>query len=134
MQIKLFLTRLFCLGSARRSKSARSLLIVVVAAMLFSSLSPLLSAQATAYPNVPPLLVGAAWYPEQWDEAVWDHDLALMEAGNIHLVRVGEFAWSRMEPSEGQYKFDWLERAVAKAAAHHIVVVMGTPSAAPRPG
>ena len=131
MPSKLFLTRPFCSGSARRSKSVSALLAIGIAALMFCGFSQLVPAQATAYPNVPPLLVGAAWYPEQWDEAVWDHDLALMKAGNIHLVRVGEFAWSRMEPSEGQYKFDWLERAVAKAAAHHIVVVMGTPSAAP---
>jgi beta-galactosidase len=88
-------------------------------------------AQATAYTNQPPLLLGAAWYPEQWPESQWERDLALMEAAHIHLVRVGEFAWSTMEPSEGQYNFDWLERAIALAAKHHICVVLGTPTAAP---
>ena len=73
------------------------------------------------------MIVGAAWYPEAWDEATWDKDLATMEAGNIHFARVGEFAWSAMEPSEGHYTLDWLDRAVNKAAAHHIVIVMGTP-------
>lgn len=105
--------------------------IALAATVLFTLQVKSASAQATAFADAPPLLVGAAWYPEQWSEATWDHDLALMEAGNIHLVRVGEFAWSSIEPAEGQYKLDWLERAVAKAAAHHIVVVMGTPSAAP---
>jgi beta-galactosidase len=88
-------------------------------------------AQATAYPNVPPLLVGAAWYPEQWPESQWDSDLAKMESANLHLVRVGEFAWSAMEPEEGHYNFTWLDHAIEKAAAHHIVVVLGTPTAAP---
>ena len=92
---------------------------------------PAAQAQATAYPDVPPLLLGAAWYPEQWPEAQWDIDLAKMEAANIHLVRVGEFAWSTMEPAEGKYDFTWLDHAIAKAAAHHIVVVLGTPTAAP---
>ena len=50
-------------------------------------------AQATAYSDQPPILVGAAWYPEQWPESQWQPDLALMEAAHIHLVRVGEFAW-----------------------------------------
>lgn len=86
---------------------------------------------ATAYANQPPLLLGAAWYPEQWPESRWDKDLALMEAANIHVVRVGEFAWSTMEPSEGQYHFGWLDRAIAAAARHHIAVVLGTPTAAP---
>jgi beta-galactosidase len=77
------------------------------------------------------LLLGAAWYPEQWPEARWDADLELMERADIHFVRIGEFAWSKMEPTEGDYKLDWLERAIALAAKHHIQVVLGTPTAAP---
>jgi beta-galactosidase len=86
---------------------------------------------ATDLPSAPPLLVGAAWYPEQWPESRWDTDLALMQAAHIEVVRVGEFAWSAMEPSEGQYNFGWLDRAIAEAARHHIYVVLGTPTAAP---
>jgi beta-galactosidase len=77
------------------------------------------------------LLLGAAWYPEQWPESRWDEDLRLMEEAHITFARVGEFAWSRMEPSEGQFDFDWLERAIAKAAQHHVAIVLGTPTAAP---
>jgi len=97
------------------------------------ALAPSISApaQATAYSDQPPLLLGAAWYPEQWPESQWEPDLALMEAAHIHLVRVGEFAWSTMEPSEGHYEFGWLDRAIALAAKHHICVVLGTPTAAP---
>jgi beta-galactosidase len=98
--------------------------------LLFGA-APYAKAQATQFADKPPLLVGAAWYPEQWPETVWDKDLSLMEAADIHLVRVGEFAWSRMEPAEGQYEFTWLDHAIEKAAAHHIVVVLGTPGAAP---
>ncbi len=77
------------------------------------------------------ILVGTAWYPEQWPESRWEEDLRLMEAANIKLVRIAEFSWSRMEPSEGHYDLDWLERAVAAAAKHHIVSVLGTPTATP---
>jgi beta-galactosidase len=79
----------------------------------------------------PPLHLGAAWYPEQWPESRWDADLTLMEQAHINFVRVGEFAWSRMEPTEGHYDLDWLERAVRMAEKHHIAVVIGTPTAAP---
>jgi beta-galactosidase len=109
----------------------------MAAAAVFATLSAigpftvLASAQATAYADKPPVLLGAAWYPEQWPESQWEPDLELMEAAHIHLVRVGEFAWSSMEPEEGQYKFDWLERAINLAAKHHICVVLGTPTAAP---
>ena len=47
------------------------------------------------------------------------------------MVRVGEFAWARMEPAEGKYDLDWLEHAVEAAAKHNIVTVLGTPTAAP---
>ncbi len=79
----------------------------------------------------PALWLGTAWYPEQWAEARWDADLELMEKAGVRFCRIGEFAWSRMEPSDGQYDLDWVERAVRAAEKHHIAIVLGTPSAAP---
>ncbi len=79
----------------------------------------------------PPLYLGTAWYPEQWPESRWDADLALMQKAGIRFVRVGEFAWSTMEPSEGNFQLDWLERAVSMAQKRGIFVVLGTPTAAP---
>jgi beta-galactosidase len=76
-------------------------------------------------------MLGAAWYPEQWPEERWEADLTLMEAAHINFVRIAEFAWSTMEPREGDYQLDWLERALRAAEKHHIAVVLGTPSAAP---
>ena len=38
---------------------------------------------------------------------------------------------ARMEPSEGHYELDWLDRAIAAPAKHHICVVIGTPTDAP---
>ena len=91
-----------------------------------------LSTFSVAQPAAPPpLLLGTAWYPEQWPESRWEADLTLMQQAGIHMVRVGEFAWSRMEPSEGHYDLDWLDRAIAAAAKHGIYSVVGTPTAAP---
>ncbi len=93
---------------------------------------PALRAQAPPPPPTPPALyLGTAWYPEQWPESRWDADLSLMEAAHVRFVRIGEFAWSQLEPSEGHYDLDWLQRAIDAAARHHIAVVIGTPSAAP---
>jgi beta-galactosidase len=89
------------------------------------------SAAQNGYAAPPPMLLGAAWYPEQWPEARWDADLQLMENAHLHVVRVGEFAWSTMEPAEGRYDLDWLERAIRLAEKHHIAVVIGTPTDAP---
>ena len=87
--------------------------------------------ESRAVAAAPSLMMGSAWYPEQWPQVRWDQDLALMEAAHMNVVRVGEFAWSTLEPQEGRFEFDWLERAIAQAARHHIRVVLGTPSAAP---
>lgn len=101
---------------------------VLVFLLLFSvpSVSP-----APSTPPPPPLLLGTAWYPEQWPESRWDADLALMQQAGMHMVRVAEFAWSRMEPEEGNYDLDWLDRAILAAAKHNIYTVIGTPTAAP---
>ena len=85
----------------------------------------------TQIPGRDAILLGTDWYPEQWPEARWEEDLRLMEAAHIKVVRLAEFAWSSMEPSEGRYDFDWLERAIALAAKHHIDSVVGTPTGGP---
>lgn len=87
--------------------------------------------RATAFATRPAIAVGTAWYPEQWPEARWDTDLAMMKATGFNTVRLGEFAWSRMEPEEGRFDFGWLDRAIAAAARHGMMVVIGTPTAAP---
>lgn len=77
------------------------------------------------------LWLGSAWYPEGWPEEVWAEDLRLMKAHGANVVRIGEYAWSRMEPEEGRYDMDWLVRAVRLAAKYDIKVVIGTPSDTP---
>jgi len=74
---------------------------------------------------------GAAWYPEHWPEARWPEDLAWMKEARMNVVRVGEFAWSTMEPRNGRFEFGWLDRAVDLCHRAGIEVVMGTPTAAP---
>jgi beta-galactosidase len=78
-----------------------------------------------------PLRLGAAWYPEQWPEDRWDADLTLMQSAGMNVVRIGEFAWSALEPAEGHYDLDWMARAIRLAEKHHIAVVIGTPTDTP---
>jgi hypothetical protein len=93
--------------------------------------APGFTAPAATSTPAPLLALGTAWYPEQWPQDHWEKDLELMEAAQINVVRITEFARSTLEPREGQFEFDWLDRAIAAAARHHIRVVLGTPSAAP---
>lgn len=99
--------------------------------LLLPGLKTLAQASLPAEAGKPVLGLGAAWYPEQWPESRWDADLQLMQDAHINFVRVGEFAWSTLEPNEGDYQLDWMYRAVRAAERHHIAVVIGTPTAAP---
>ena len=74
---------------------------------------------------------GVAYYPEHWPEERWPEDIRLMKQAGINVVRMGEFAWSTLEPQPGQFNFSWLERAVGELAASGISTVLGTPTAGP---
>jgi len=116
----------------RGRTAARLVSRAVFASVLLAACLMFLASGAAGEPgSQPALLLGAAWYPEQWPESRWDADLQLMEDAHLHVVRVGEFAWSTMEPSPGHYSFAWLARAIRLAEKHHIAVVIGTPTDAP---
>ncbi len=84
---------------------------------------------------------GVDYYPEHWTfpyagtpeepESRWETDALLMEEAGINVVRMGEFAWGMYEPSEGDFHFDWMRRAMDTMGKHGIKVVLGTPTAAP---
>lgn len=96
--------------------------------LLLGLLPVLVCAQAA---EIPKLMLGSAWYPEQWPEEQWDRDLELMQRAGMNMVRIGEFAWSSLEPSQGNYQLDWMERAIAAAAKRGMVTIIGTPTDTP---
>lgn len=77
------------------------------------------------------LNIGVYYYPEAWPEVQWGRDMANMRKLGMEFVHMGEFAWAFMEPEEGRYQFDWLEKNVALASQQGLKVVLCTPSAAP---
>ena len=75
--------------------------------------------------------LGGAFYPEHRPEREWPDLVAKLAGAGLKFVRVGEFAWDKMEPEEGTYRFDWLDRAFALLDRHNIEVVLCTPTAVP---
>lgn len=75
--------------------------------------------------------VGVDYYPEHWDPAIWEQDAQQMKSAGISIVRLAEFAWSKLEPTEGIYDFDWLDKAIKILNTQGIKVVLGTPTATP---
>ena len=75
--------------------------------------------------------IGVDYYPEHWDRSLWEKDADLMKETGVAVVRVAEFAWSRLEPRAGEFDFAWLDEAVALFAARGIGVVLCTPTSCP---
>lgn len=75
--------------------------------------------------------IGASYYPEHWPEAAWQEHFRIMQDLGFNIVRLLEFAWSRLEPAEGVFDFDWVDRALDLCLRHGLKVMLGTPSAAP---
>ncbi|UWQ99268.1 beta-galactosidase [Rhodobacteraceae bacterium S2214] len=75
--------------------------------------------------------LGVCYYPEHWPEDRWETDAAQMVANGLTWVRIGEFAWSLMEPTPGTYDWGWLDRAIDVLGKAGLKIVLGTPSATP---
>jgi beta-galactosidase len=76
-------------------------------------------------------MLGVCYYPEHWDESRWETDARRMREMGISFVRIGEFAWSRLEPRRGEFDFSWLDRAMDVLAKAGLKIVLGTPTATP---
>ena len=74
---------------------------------------------------------GGDYNPEQWPEAMWAQDVALMQEAGVNLVSIGIFSWALIEPAEGEYDFAWLDRLFALLHAGGIRIDLGTPTASP---
>lgn len=75
--------------------------------------------------------IGVCYYPEQTSAQNLRNDLSQMKEVGIDLIRVGEFAWSTVEPSPGDIRLDWLHRVFDEAAEVGLKVCLGTPTACP---
>lgn len=82
--------------------------------------------------NLPSLWHGGDYNPDQWLDRtdIIDEDFRLFELAQINTVSLAIFAWSRLEPREGHYTFDWLDRLIDRCAERRIAVVLATPSGA----
>ncbi|CEH12547.1 beta-galactosidase [Ceraceosorus bombacis] len=71
------------------------------------------------------------YYPAQWHASLWQADAQLMLRSNITHVRISEFDWAMLEPSEGVYDWTLLDASLHVLHAHGLKVILGTPTATP---
>lgn len=77
------------------------------------------------------LSIGTCYYPEHWDESLWQEDLHRMWEAGIRCIRIGEFAWDKVEPREGEFTYEFFDRFLAVVAETDMKVIFGTPTATP---
>lgn len=83
-------------------------------------------------PKYPHFLHGGDYNPDQWLDRpdILEKDIQLMKEAHVNCVSVGIFAWAHLEPQEGVYEFDWLEKIIDNLYANGIYTVLATPSGA----
>jgi len=81
------------------------------------------------FPDKNLITTGIYYYPEHWKESQWERDIKKIADMGYEFVHLAEFAWFRMEPEEGKFNFDWLDKVVGLCVKYHLKVVMCTPSA-----
>ncbi len=77
------------------------------------------------------LFFGGDYNPEQWSKDVWKQDIELMQKANVNLVSLGIFSWARLEVSDGNYQFGWLDEVMDLLHAGGISVDLANATASP---
>ena len=83
-------------------------------------------------PKIPRMLHGADYNPDQWQQypEVLAEDIRLMKLAKCNVMSVGIFAWSAIEPAEGTWTFEWLDRVLDTFAENEVYALLATPSGA----
>lgn len=76
------------------------------------------------------ILFGGDYSPEQWDVDTVRADLIKLKEAGVNTLTLPVFAWSKLEPSEGQYNFDWLDKRMELFAQYDMGIILSTPTAA----
>jgi beta-galactosidase len=77
-------------------------------------------------------LHGGDYNPDQWLNypEILKEDVRLMKLANCNCVSINIFGWSAIEPEEGKYTFEWLDKILDDMAENNIHVILATPSGA----
>lgn len=78
------------------------------------------------------MLHGGDYNPEQWLNKldILEKDIELFKKAKINTVTLGVFSWSTIEPEEGIFHLEWLEKIINHLYDNGISTILATPSAA----
>ncbi len=78
----------------------------------------------------PRIYFGGDYNPDQWSEEVWEEDMRLFELAHVNMVTLPVFSWAKIQPSEDEFRFEWLDRILDLLASRGISACLATPTAA----
>ena len=76
------------------------------------------------------LYFGGDYNPDQWDEATIRKDMEYFKKCHINYVALPVFSWAKLEPEEGVYNFEWLDKILDILWENKIYVCLATSTAA----
>lgn len=78
------------------------------------------------------IIHGGDYNPDQWIDypEIMEQDMKLMKQAHINSATIGIFSWSMLEPEEGKYNFEWLDRVMDTLHENSISAILATPSGA----
>lgn len=80
--------------------------------------------------QLPTILYGGDYNPEQWPEDTWNDDIKVFKQADINSATVNVFSWALLEPAEGQYNFSILDKIIETLSAAGFKIVLATSTAA----
>ncbi len=78
----------------------------------------------------PYILFGGDYNPDQWDEATIRQDMEYFHEAGVNTVTLPVFSWAKLEPSEGSYRFEWLDRILDILDENRLSYFLATPTVA----
>lgn len=84
------------------------------------------------FTQVKGLLHGGDYNPEQWLDRpdILAEDIRMMKGAGVNVVTLGVFSWSACEPTEGDFRFDWLRQIMDDLYAAGVYTILATPTGA----
>ena len=74
------------------------------------------------------LLFGAAYYAEYMPYDRVEIDIKMMKEANMNVIRIAESTWSTLEPADGVFCFDYIDKVLEVAEHEEVSVIIGTPT------
>lgn len=76
------------------------------------------------------ILFGGDYNPDQWDEATIQKDMELFRKAGINTLTLPVFSWAKLEPEEGVYDFEWLDKILKVIQKNGCSFFLATPTCA----